>query len=115
LTNPVSVPEPSAQTLTPQAIEQPADISKSHAVPSATVEADKPTSGVLCDGPIELSQYGELSFRNLPGGQLKFIYDHDAWQPTIYRELDGTQTLMMHSIKPGIQTKCDMRWEKIVQ
>jgi hypothetical protein len=83
--------------------------------PAPPVEADKPTSGVLCNGPIQLPQNGELTFKNLPGDQLHFMFDHNAWQPTIRRQPDGTQTVIMRSIKPGIQTNCDMRWEKIVQ
>ena len=119
LTNPASVPEPNTKTLPPQAVEQPADTSQSAAPqpsiesspPEAPAEAAKPTSGVLCNGPVEVRQNWEFTFRNLPGGQLKFTFDHDAWVPRIHRELDGTQTLIMRSIKPGIQTKCDIRWE----
>jgi hypothetical protein len=69
---------------------------------------------VLCNGPVEVQQNWEFTFRNLPGDRLKLTFDHDAWLPLIHREPDGTQTLIMRSIKPGIQTKCDIRWE-IVQ
>ena len=82
--------------------------------PAPPVEASKPTSGVLCNGPVEVRQNWELTFRNLPGDRLKFTFDHDAWLPRIQREPDGTQTLIMRSIKPGIQTRCDVQWE-IVQ
>jgi hypothetical protein len=74
----------------------------------------KPTSGVLCNWPVEVPQNGEVKFRNLPSDRLKFTFDHDAWLPRIHREPDGTQTLIMRSIKPGVQTMCDIRWE-IVQ
>jgi len=85
-------------------------------IPSApSANASSQISGVLCSGPIEVPQNGELTFKNLPGDQLHFIFDHSAWQLTIRRQPDGTQTVIMRSIKPGIQTKCDMRWEKIVQ
>jgi len=82
--------------------------------PAPPVEAAKPTSGVLCNGVISVPQNEELTFKNLPGERLKFTFDHNAWTPTITRQPDGTQSLVMRSIKPGIQTKCDMRWE-IVQ
>ena len=71
----------------------------------------KPTSGVLCNGTIDVPQYGELVFKNLPGDRLKFTFDHDAWRPTVRRQPDGMQTLVMQSIRPGIQTKCDITWE----
>jgi hypothetical protein len=119
---PASAPTPDAQTsLPPQAAaEQPADTSQSLITPQPStatsspappVEASKPTSGVLCSGVIAVPQNGELIFKNLPGDQLKFTFDHNAWQPTIRRQPDGTQTVVMRSIRPGIQTKCDMRWE----
>ena len=76
-------------------------------------EGAKPTSGVLCNGPVEVRQNWEFVFRNLPGDQLKLTFDHDAWLPILSREPDGTQTLIMRSIKPGIQTKCDIQWEVV--
>ena len=81
--------------------------------PPPQAEASKPTSGVLCNGPVEVRQNWEFTFRNLPSGQLKFTFDHDAWLPILSREPDGTQTLIMRSIKPGIQTKCDIQWEVV--
>jgi hypothetical protein len=126
LTNPPSVPEPSTQT--PQS-ERPVDTSQSIVTqqPSASIgapapesgapappaEVAKPTSGVLCNGPVEVRQNWEFVFRNLPGGQLRFTFDHDAWLPILSREPDGTQTLIMRSIKPGVQTMCDIRWEVV--
>jgi hypothetical protein len=104
-----------------QATGQPADTSQSPVTPQPSittvqppVNAASPTSGVLCNGPVEVQQNWEFTFRNLPGDRLKLTFDHDAWLPLIHREPDGTQTLIMRSIKPGIQTKCDIRWE-IVQ
>jgi hypothetical protein len=83
-------------------------------LPAPPAEVAKPTSGVLCNWPVEIPQNGEVKFRNLPSDRLKFTFDHDAWLPRIHREPDGTQTLIMRSIKPDVQTKCDIRWE-IVQ
>jgi hypothetical protein len=120
---PQSAPTPTAQASPPppQVVEHSTDASQSPvpqqppattAIPPApAAEESKPTSGVLCNGPVEVRQNWEFTFRNLPGGQLKFTFDHDAWLPLIHREPDGTQTVIMRSIKPGIQTKCDIRWE----
>lgn len=96
------VPEPTAPVVLPD----PAPVAQM--TPS---EVDKPNPGVLCDGVIAVPQNGELTFTNLPGDRLRFTFDHDAWSPSIRRQPDGTQTLTMRSIKPGIQTKCDIRWE----
>jgi hypothetical protein len=74
-------------------------------------ETVNPTSGVLCNGIVSVPQHGEIVFKDLPADRLKLTFDHDAWQPTIHRQPDGTQTLEMRSIKPGIQTNCEIRWE----
>jgi hypothetical protein len=60
---------------------------------------------------VEVAQYGEVVFENLPGGRLKFTFDHSAWQPTIHRQTNGTQTLIMRSLRAGIQRTCDVKWE----
>lgn len=105
--------EPKSNSEQPTPPEPTAPVVSSEPAPTPTVEAGKPTSGVLCNGTVEVAQYGELTFKNLPGDRLRFIFEHDAWQPSIHREPDGSQTLVMRSIKPGIQTKCDIRWETI--
>lgn len=69
-----------------------------------------PTSGTL-HATVEVAQYGEVVFENLPGRRLKFTFDHRAWQPTIHRQTNGTQTLIMRSLRPGIQRTCDVKWE----
>ncbi len=89
----------------------PSQPSTSASPPAPPVATMKPTSGVLCNGTIDVPQYGELVFKNLPGDRLKFTFDHDAWRPTVRRQPDGMQTLVMQSIRPGIQTKCDITWE----
>ncbi|HEV1285623.1 MAG TPA: zinc ribbon domain-containing protein [Bryobacteraceae bacterium] len=73
----------------------------------------RPTTGTL-HATVEVAQNGEVVFENLPVGRLRFIYDHAAWQPTIHRQTNGTQTLVMRSLKAGIQRSCDVQWE-IVQ
>jgi outer membrane biosynthesis protein TonB len=81
--------------------------------PTPPVKTAPPTSGVL-HAAVEVAQNGEVVFENLPGARLKFTFDHSAWQPTISHQPNGTQTLVMRSLKPGIQKTCDVRWE-IVQ
>jgi TonB family protein len=101
-------PSPPDALLPSQAVEQPSSATSPTALPTSAANR---TSGALCNGMVEVPQNGELVFNNLPGGRLKFTFDHDAWHPIIHRQPDGTQTLVMRSIKPGIQTKCDIRWE----
>jgi hypothetical protein len=72
---------------------------------------ETPSSGVLCNGTISVEQHGQLVFKDLPRERLQLTFDHDAWQPIIHRQPDGRQTLVMRSIKPRIQTLCDIRWE----
>jgi hypothetical protein len=78
--------------------------------PPPPVRAARQTSGVL-HAAVEVAQNGEVVFENLPAARLKFTFDHAAWQPTISRQANGTQTLVMRSLKPGIQRVCDVRWE----
>jgi|ERR1700691_6224871 len=73
--------------------------------------AASPTSGLLCKGIIGVPESRQLTFPNLPDDHLKFTFDHDAWQPTIRREPDGTKTLVMRFLKAGSQVACDIRWE----
>ncbi len=82
------------------------------APPPAAVALAPPTTGVL-HAAVEVAQNGEVVFENLPAARLRFTFDHSAWQPTISRQPNGTQTLVMRSLKPGIQTNCDVRWEII--
>ncbi len=79
-------------------------------VPPQPVKPAGPTSGTL-HATVEVAQYGEVVFENLPGGRLKFTFDHSAWQPTIHRQTNGTQTLIMRSLRAGIQRTCDVKWE----
>lgn len=101
-------PQPAPDSAQQSANPQP----PTETIPSASsTETPKPTSGVLCNETVAVPQNGELTFKALPGERLKFTFDHEAWSPSIHRQPDGTQTLVMRSIKPGIQTECDMRWE----
>jgi hypothetical protein len=78
--------------------------------PKPAAKAARPTTGAL-HAAVEVAQNGEVVFENLPAGRLRFTYDHTAWQPTIHRQTNGTQTLVMRSLKPGIQRVCDVQWE----
>ncbi|MGA3028428.1 MAG: hypothetical protein ABSF98_27085 [Bryobacteraceae bacterium] len=112
-------PNPPAAQAPSQAVEQPADTSRlpvtpqPPAVPSPPppppAQAPSPTSGVL-RATVE-SEHGEAVFENLPGERLRFTFDHTAWQATIHRQPNGTQTLVMRSLKPGAYAECDVRWE----
>jgi outer membrane biosynthesis protein TonB len=68
------------------------------------------TSGNL-HASVEVAQNGEVVFEGLPGARLRFTFDHSLWQPTISHQANGTQTLVMRSLKAGIQRTCDVRWE----
>jgi hypothetical protein len=82
--------------------------------PRPAPKAASPTTGVL-HAAVEVAQNGEVVFENLPAGRMRFTYDHSAWQPTIHRQTNGTQTLVMRSLKPGIQRVCDVQWEIVAQ
>jgi hypothetical protein len=82
-------------------------------VSSPPVEISIPKSGVVCNGAVNVPQFGQLVFGDLPSERLHFTFDPDAWQPTIQRQPDGRKTLIMRSLKPGIQTYCHVRWEVV--
>ncbi len=108
-------PPPTPPKPKPQPVEsKPSVVSPPPApVQPRPVKAASATSGRL-HAAVEVAQNGEVVFENLPGARLKFTFDHEAWKPTISREANGTQTLVMRSLKPGIQRSCDVQWE-IVQ
>jgi hypothetical protein len=74
------------------------------------LEPSETTPGILCDGPVRVPQNGQLVFKDLPTERLQFTFDHDLWQASIHREPNGTQTLVMRSLLPGVQTSCYIRW-----
>jgi hypothetical protein len=82
--------------------------------PAPSAPKPAPTTGRL-HAAVEVAQNGEVVFENLPAGRMRFTYDHTAWQPTIHRQTNGTQTLVMRSLKPGIQRVCDVQWEIVAQ
>ena len=94
----------------PPADPAPTDSPRSDPAPPQPVRVARQTSGVL-HAAVEVAQNGEVVFENLPGTRLRFTFDHSLWQPTISRQPNGTQTLVMRSLKADIQTTCDVRWE----
>jgi hypothetical protein len=72
-----------------------------------------PTAGTLhyYGPPVRFGQ--TVVFAGLPGGRLKFTFDHQSWSPLIARQPDGTQKLTLRSLKQGEQTQCDVGWEII--
>jgi hypothetical protein len=100
-----------AQPAAPKSQPAPTKPATSSAAPAPRLaKVTNPTSGNL-HATVEVAQNGEVVFENLPGARLKFTFDHAAWKPTISHQANGTQTLVMRSLKPGIQTTCDVSWE----
>lgn len=56
---------------------------------------------------------GVVVFSGLPSGRLRFTFDHQAWQPLISHQPDGTQILTLRSLGHSEQTQCDVRWEVV--
>ena len=105
--------QPSQHTAQPVETRPAAAPPRADPPPVQPVRPARQTSGVL-HASVEVAQNGEVVFENLPGARLKFTFDHSAWQPTISHQPNGTQTLVMRSLKAGIQRTCDVQWE-IVQ
>jgi len=71
------------------------------------------TSGVLRYSGPPVPFNGRVTFEKLPAARLKFTFDHDAWQPIISRQADGSQTLVLVSLKHGLQSRCEVQWERV--
>jgi hypothetical protein len=69
-----------------------------------------PTNGMLHYSGPPVPFGGTVTFTGLPGGRLRFTFDHSAWQPLISRQPDGTQTLTLRSLKQVVQTQCEVAW-----
>jgi len=106
---PVKAPKPVPTRPVPTPVPTPASRPPALPAPPPPVAA-APTSGVL-HASVEVMQDGEVVFENLPKARLKFTFDRSAWKPTIHRQPNGTQTLVMRSLKPGVQRSCDVKWE----
>jgi hypothetical protein len=105
---PEVTPGPIEPSETPQAA--PAPVAPAPIpIPRSAPAFLSPTAGVL-HAIVEV-EHGDAVFDNLPAAQLKFTFDHDAWQATIRKQPNGTKTLVMHSLKPGSRITCDVRWE----
>ena len=84
-----------------------------HVAPALPTAGTPPTAGTLryFGPPLRFGQ--TVVFAGLPGGRLKFTFDHQSWSPLIARQPDGTQKLTLRSLKQGEQTQCDVGWEII--
>lgn len=70
-----------------------------------------PPAGVLKYAGPPVVQNGEVVFAGLPNLPLRLSYDAKAWDHRLLPQRDGTQKLVMRSLKPGKQSKCEVRWE----
>jgi hypothetical protein len=70
-----------------------------------------PRSGTLRYTGPPVQYGGIVAFSGLPAGRLRFSFDHQAWQPLISRQPDGSQTLRLRSLQHTEQTKCKVQWE----
>jgi len=111
-TNPVLQRVPDEPSVAENQTSQPVVTAQPPASTSSPpVETSSPRFGVVCNGAVNVPQNGTMVFKDLPSDRLHFTFDHDAWQPTIQPQPDGRKTLVMRSLKPGIQTYCHVRWE----
>jgi hypothetical protein len=56
---------------------------------------------------------GSVTFDHLPKVRLKFLYDTTSWRMIIRLNPDGTKKVILNSIKPGLQTNCDLGWQVV--
>lgn len=88
------------------------EIVKGPTPPSLAVPA-APTAGDLHYSGPPIHPGGTVVFQNLPAGRLRFVFDHQAWQPLILRQPDGSQTLTLRSLRQIDQTECNVHWEQL--
>lgn len=70
-----------------------------------------PRSGDLRYSGPPVIQNGEIVFRNLPDTELRLTYDRGSWDARLSPDGDGYQKLVLRSLKPGAQKRCEVRWE----
>lgn len=73
--------------------------------------AATPRSGTLRYTGPPVQYGGIVVFSGLPAGRLRFSFDHQAWQPLISRQPDGSQTLRLRSLQHSQQIECTVQWE----
>lgn len=71
-----------------------------------------PSQGVLRCSGAPIPSHGRVVFSNLPREPLRFDWDRSAWQLMIQRQPNGDKQAVLTSLRPGIQTDCEIRWEK---
>ena len=102
-------PPAAARPADPPPVPQPAPMNQ----PPPAARPANTNSGVLRYTGPPVPFNGRVTFANLPGARLRFTFDHAAWQPMISRQPDGSQTLVLVSLKQGLQSKCEVQWEKV--
>ena len=81
--------------------------------PAQPPPAQQPATGMLhYQGP-PVPYGGTVVFDNLPKARLKFSFDATAWRMVIRINPDGTQKVILSSLKQGFQTTCDLGWQII--
>jgi hypothetical protein len=74
---------------------------------------DGPSSGTFTYSGPPVIQNGEVVFRGLPAGQLQLTYDRSAWEGRLFPDGEGYQKIVLRSLKPGSQKKCEVKWQMI--
>jgi hypothetical protein len=78
--------------------------------PPVALAYSGPSTGRLSYDGDPVPQNGEIAFRNLPPGNLELQYDRTAWSHRLAPERDGTQRLVLRSLKPGTQRRVAVVW-----
>jgi hypothetical protein len=81
--------------------------------PVVTPPAQQPQSGVFRCPNRPVYQNGQVVFENLPDRKVQLHYDQSSWRALIFRRPNGTRQLVLISLKPGVQTGCEVQWETV--
>jgi hypothetical protein len=73
-----------------------------------------PDSGFLRCSGVSVPTYGRVYFGQLPNRRMRFYVDPpNSWQLFLSKQPDGSQMLTLVSLKVGIQTYCEVKWEVV--
>jgi len=81
--------------------------------PRGVIQTTAIATGQLSYTGQPVPQNGEVVFNGLPAGNIRLTYDTRAWSHRLVPQPDGKQRLILVSLKPGTQKKCDIQWELI--
>jgi hypothetical protein len=89
--------------------------SVSDATPDFQASPPSPSSrsGMLHYNGNSVPYGGTVTFDDLPKERLKFSYDKTAWRIIVRLNADGTKKVILNSIKPGLQTSCNLGWQVV--